>query len=70
MLIAKGSWSRAEPDVEPSNKDDIFFRMTFAAAGSEAVQEAVKRFGEALRVAFHLETDVENRRIAILEGYR
>ena len=55
VLIAKGSWSRAEPDVEPSANDDIFFRMTFAASGSEAVQEAVKRFGKALRVAFGLE---------------
>ena len=70
VLIAKGSWSRAEPDVEPNVTDDIFFRMTFAASGSEAVQEAVKRFGKALRVAFGLEAvgAVENGVHAILNG--
>lgn len=55
VLIAKGSWSRADPDVEASTEDDMFFRMTFAAASSEAIQEAVKRFGKALRVEFALE---------------
>ena len=57
VLIAKGSWSLAEPDVDPSENDEVFFRMTFAASGAEAVQEAVKRFGEALRVAFGLQSE-------------
>jgi len=33
----------------------MFFRMTFAAASSDAMQEGVKRFGEALRSVFQLE---------------
>lgn len=57
MLIAKGSWSRAEPDAEPSPDDDMFFRLTFAAASSEAIQEAVQRAGETLRVMFGLISD-------------
>lgn len=52
VLIAKGSWSRADPDTEPSKEDDMFFRMTFAAASGDAIQEAVRRLGEALRVVF------------------
>ena len=59
MLIAKGSWSRAEPDAEPSPDDDMFFRLTFAAASSEAIEEAIKRAGETLRVMFGLDRDGE-----------
>lgn len=33
----------------------MFFRMTFAAASSDAMKEGVKRFGEALRSIFRLE---------------
>ena len=51
-LISKGSWFRAETD-NPGN--DMFFRTTFAAAPADKVQEAIKRFGEALRAVFHLE---------------
>ena len=32
----------------------MFFRTTFAAAGEKDVVEAVKRFGEGLRVEFGL----------------
>ena len=59
MLIAKGSWSRAEPDAEPSLDDDMFFRLTFAAASSEAIEEAIKRAGETLRIIFGLDRDGE-----------
>ncbi|KAL8794307.1 MAG: hypothetical protein Q9195_003133 [Heterodermia aff. obscurata] len=55
VLMAKGSWSRAEPDAEPSPDDDMFFRLTFAAASSEAIEEAIKRAGETLRVMFGLD---------------
>lgn len=30
----------------------MFFRMTFAAASGDAIQEAVRRLGKALRVVF------------------
>ncbi|KAL8862787.1 MAG: hypothetical protein Q9178_000729 [Gyalolechia marmorata] len=50
VLTAKGSWFRAEGD----GGEDMFFRTTFAAAGEKDVVEAVKRFGEGLRVEFGL----------------
>ncbi|KAL8949927.1 MAG: hypothetical protein Q9222_003994 [Ikaeria aurantiellina] len=50
VLTGKGSWFRAEGDAG----EDLFFRTTFAAAGEEDVTEAVKRFGQALRVEFGL----------------
>lgn len=48
VLSSKGSWFRAEAD----GGDEMFFRMTFAAAGAEQVQEAIRRFGEGLRGVF------------------
>ena len=33
---------------------EMFFRATFAMAGEEEVMEAIRRFGEALRVVFGL----------------
>ncbi|KAL8732690.1 MAG: hypothetical protein Q9166_002666 [cf. Caloplaca sp. 2 TL-2023] len=50
VLTAKGSWFRTEGDAGK----EMFFRTTFAAAGEKDVEEAVKRFGEALRVDFGL----------------
>ena len=35
----------------------MFFRLTFAAASSEAIQEAIQRAGETLRVMFGLDSD-------------
>ncbi|KAL8818220.1 MAG: hypothetical protein Q9191_007987 [Dirinaria sp. TL-2023a] len=57
VLASKGSWFRAEQQdaPEPTQSDDMFFRMTFAAASSEAVREAVARFGAALGAVFGLE---------------
>ena len=51
-LTSKGSWFRAETG-DPG--DEMFFRTTFAAAPSEQVAEAIKRFGTALRAVFRLE---------------
>lgn len=51
VLVAKGSWFRAEPDL-PLN--DVFFRLTFAAAGAENMEVAIRAFGTALRTIFHL----------------
>ena len=51
-LISKGSWFRAESGDVGS---DLFVRTTFAAADAEAVQEAIKRLGVALREVFKLD---------------
>ena len=50
MLVSKGSWFRAEAD----GGEDMFFRMTFAAATEEEISEATRRFGVALRGVFGL----------------
>lgn len=50
-LTSRGSWFRAETDNLGA---DMFFRTTFAAADEKEVQEAIKRFGDALRAVFHL----------------
>ncbi|KAL8700648.1 MAG: hypothetical protein Q9201_005334 [Fulgogasparrea decipioides] len=51
VLTAKGSWFRAEQD----GGEEMCFRTTFAAAGEEDVKEAMRRFGETLRVEFALD---------------
>ncbi|KAM0255532.1 hypothetical protein ACHAQJ_005679 [Trichoderma viride] len=51
VLVAKGSWFRAEPDL-PLN--DVFFRLTFASASAENMEVAVRTFGTALRTIFNL----------------
>ncbi|KAL6821658.1 pyridoxal phosphate-dependent transferase [Trichoderma sp. SZMC 28015] len=51
VLIAKGSWFRAEPDLP---LDDVFFRLTFAASSAENMEVAVRTFGTALRIIFNL----------------
>ena len=50
-LTSKGSIFRAEAD----GGKDMFFRATFAAASSENITEAIRRFGEGLKTVFHLE---------------
>lgn len=68
VLIARGSWFRAEkdnklaeetvaegrPEAFSAEKCDatIYFRMTFAAAPGDKIAEAVRRFGETLRREF------------------
>ncbi|KAK3953153.1 pyridoxal phosphate-dependent transferase [Pseudoneurospora amorphoporcata] len=51
VLVARGSWFRAEQDTEPN---ELFFRATFAAATAENMTEAIRRFGEAVRESFKL----------------
>ncbi len=53
-LTSKGSWFRAELG-DPGN--EMFFRTTFAAAPGDKVEEAIRRFGEALGVVFKLDED-------------
>ena len=55
VLAAKGSWFLADQDTKMTDKDKMFFRMTFAASSSDAIAEGVKRFGEALRDVFEIE---------------
>lgn len=50
-LLSCGSWFRADKNIA---EDKMFFRATFAAAPAEKMQEAIKRFGEALRAEFGL----------------
>jgi len=52
VLTSKGSWFRAEAD----GGEDMFFRTTFAAASSENITEAIRRFGVALRKTFQLQS--------------
>ncbi|CCC11628.1 unnamed protein product [Sordaria macrospora k-hell] len=51
VLVARGSWFRAEQDTEPN---ELFFRATFAAATAENMTEAIRRFGDAVRESFKL----------------
>ena len=53
-LVMRGSWFYANTDDE---HDTLFFRATYAAAPFEKIQEAIRRFGEAVRESFGL---VEN----------
>ncbi|KAL4992341.1 pyridoxal phosphate-dependent transferase [Aspergillus falconensis] len=50
VLVSRGSWFRAAG----ASEDKLFFRATFAAASEENITEAIKRFGDALRVEFKL----------------
>ncbi|KAI6917398.1 putative aromatic aminotransferase Aro8, partial [Hortaea werneckii] len=50
-LLMKGSWFRAEQDRE---LQALFFRATYAAAPFEQIEEAIQRFGRAVRDVFGL----------------
>ncbi|KFY86639.1 hypothetical protein V500_07502 [Pseudogymnoascus sp. VKM F-4518 (FW-2643)] len=50
-LVARGSWFYAEAD---KLHDDMFFRLTFAAAPLDKIEEAVLRLGLALNKSFGL----------------
>ncbi|KAL7804137.1 pyridoxal phosphate-dependent transferase [Trichoderma afarasin] len=50
-LVGRGSWFRSSKDV-PSN--EVFYRTTFAAAPLPKIEEAIKRFGEAIHKVFEL----------------
>ena len=51
-LLMKGSWFYAEQDAV--EKEKMFFRATYAAAPFEQIDEAIRRFGEAVRECFGL----------------
>ena len=60
FLVARGSWFLAEqqqPDGGNNNGGgalgpDLFFRATFASASDSQMDEAIRRFGEAVRESF------------------
>ncbi|KAI1123378.1 aromatic amino acid aminotransferase-like protein [Nemania abortiva] len=49
VLACRGSWFRAERDVEPTG---LFFRTTFAASSQADMDVAIQRFGKAIRASF------------------
>jgi aromatic amino acid aminotransferase I / 2-aminoadipate transaminase len=51
VLVARGSWFQTEPD-KPLK--DLFFRATYAAASAQNMNEAIRRFGRALRESFKM----------------
>ncbi|PLB54887.1 putative aromatic aminotransferase Aro8 [Aspergillus steynii IBT 23096] len=51
-LVVPGSWFL--PDEGAGGMDEVFFRMTYAAASVEDMREAVRRLGMALREVFGL----------------
>ncbi|KAF7519277.1 hypothetical protein PCG10_010139 [Penicillium crustosum] len=55
-LVACGSWFSA---TEDSTCNEVFYRTTFAAAPLEQIEQAVMRFGEALKTCFRLLDKVE-----------
>lgn len=49
VLVARGSWFLTEKDKPPPG---LFFRATYAMASPENMNEAIKRFGGAVRDSF------------------
>ena len=45
-LVMKGSWFRANNE---DKQDTLFFRATYAAAPFDKINEAMRRFGDAVR---------------------
>lgn len=56
VLIAKGSWFRAQRGSDT----ELFFRTTFAAAPAEKIVEAIRKVGVAIRKEFALEQKEPN----------
>ena len=50
VLIARGSWFRAEKGSDR----ELFFRTTFAAAPADKMVEAIRRVGQAVRAEFRI----------------
>lgn len=50
-LVMKGSWFYADVNAK---HDTLFFRSTYAAAPFDKINEAIKRFGDAVREQFKL----------------
>lgn len=54
-LLMKGSWFEAEPSEEEDGVEGskaMFFRATYAAARFDQIEEAIRRFGAAVRESF------------------
>ena len=56
-LLMKGSWFGSSEYGVP---DKMFFRATYAAAKFGQIDEAIRRFGQAVRESFGLEGEVSN----------
>jgi aromatic amino acid aminotransferase I / 2-aminoadipate transaminase len=54
-LLSKGSWFFAERDAAV---ETLFFRATYAAAPLEQIQEAIRRFAQAVRESFEIVEEV------------
>lgn len=52
-LVIRGSWFRPEESLDPGN-ERMFFRASFAAAPSGSIEEAICRFGLAVKESFQL----------------
>ena len=61
-LVMRGSWFYAENDIP---HDTMFFRATYAAAPFDKIQEAIKRFGDAVRESFGI-TAAENGSVEVV----
>ncbi|KAF2084019.1 PLP-dependent transferase [Saccharata proteae CBS 121410] len=57
-LVMRGSWFYA--NAEEGGHESMFFRATYAAAPSGRIEEAIRRFGEAVRESFGREPRAEN----------
>ncbi|KAI9695638.1 MAG: Aromatic/aminoadipate aminotransferase 1 [Bogoriella megaspora] len=56
-LVMKGSYFYADASEQ---HDTMFFRTTFCAAPSDKIEEAIRRFGEAIRESFGVTEDGAN----------
>lgn len=56
-LLMKGSFFNAEEEKE---KTQMFFRATYAAAKFDQIDEAIKRFGDAVRDSFGMKPAIAN----------
>lgn len=57
-LVMRGSWFYANAE---DHHDTLFFRATYAAAPFEKIQEAIRRFGAAVRESFGLPEPGSNK---------
>ncbi|KAI5273158.1 putative aromatic aminotransferase Aro8 [Aureobasidium subglaciale] len=57
VLVAKGSFFKTALYEGGPVDDGVYFRMTFAAAPKDQIEEAVRRFGVAIRKEFGLRID-------------
>lgn len=54
VLVAKGSFFKTALYKGGPIDDGVYFRLTFAAAPEDQIEEAVRRFGVAIRAEFGL----------------